>query len=586
MPLELFRQKKQTIYWIVAIVVIPSFIFAWGMGSSMQPSRGNAVRAVIDGTEYTTADFDAFYRRLSTVLGKNPTWVLYGQRIGTEHSILLCLAALEEARRAGIEVTDAEVGTFVNRSGFLAGVDTSDKAARDKAYREFLQRASISHSDFMTGVRDWLAMVKWISLTDTLPLATPQSAYIEYVRRMARFDYVSLDLHIDDATKDKAMDELLGVSEEKPEGDVEVLNAKVEQYLMDHQENRALWSDAEWRFEYLLAPFAFHTPEVDEETLKANFEANKSQFEGKAFEEVRGEVQERVIQEMQKRFAESTITVELENELLQAIATDQGSLESILQSERLVQKRGLVGGVSGDSLQPTSAFESMDALGDCLPLKMFLQQLDQSPPEAREEEVARLMRFFDDNKPPLECEKGYVRIRLLDYVPAKPQSLRDAEGNVNKQLRNKVVKLMQDERATELAKETAEEMGEKLVNAGREAFGEQLKELSAGYDQLPNPLYGASLNEPEYQRTADGWRILMLTARHLPPYGEYAAGGAQMQEQDLFAMEQRLRGRHMLLSYGFIVPGPRLQTWATEGLPRSSQNDGTARFLLVQPAQE
>lgn len=584
MPLEHFRKRKQTIYWIVAIVVIPSFVLAWGVGGALGEGPGSETRIVVDGEKASLLDVDRFHRRLRAVLGTDPRWRLsfgmpYPQDVGIKHSLLLSFAALQEAEKAGIGVDDSEIGTLIQNHRELRSASQQGKEELNKAFRRMIGEYRISHAEFMRGAREWIMISKWVTLVDSMPMATPEAAYLTHVMRKSNIDYVEVRVPITEELKLRAFDQLTGVTEENPDGDMEMLLARVEEYLANNPDDRRLYTDARWKFEYLLAPFDAFVPEISDEDVKDRYEQNKKAYGDKPFEEVRQQVQNDLVEERRRRFAKNTVDRELESFLRKAIQKESVSVDNIMQDELLVQKRGLVSGLSGEDLKPVSDLNTLESLGNCRSVKLFLEQLDQMEPEERDERIATLKENFDTSNPPLECDKGFLRIRLIDYVPSKQPALRDENGEVNSKLRNQVIEILQKEKAVELARAEAETTAEVLREQGPDAIDGNVSEASEPIYRIPAELITAGVNDPVVVPSADGMKILMITDREIPTYSDFETVEADAKAADMDSQSMRLRGQPFMIRFGIVMPGARVQRWAIEGMRFE-------RFQLLKTRQE
>ena len=178
--LDRMRQHKSWLKWSLALVVlsfvifyIPSFLGEGGTGAP-----GDAV-AVVDGSKISVAEFRRVYQAqmaaYRTAYGGNFNEALLKQ-LGIEQQLLQQLvderAALAEAERAGLSVTDAEVAA---RIVSMPAFQENGQFIGQARYRQLLsmQRPPLTIPEFEANLRKSLlidklrvALTEWITVSD------------------------------------------------------------------------------------------------------------------------------------------------------------------------------------------------------------------------------------------------------------------------------------------------------------------------------------------------------------------------------------------------------------------------------------
>ncbi len=604
MPLKHFRKRKQLIYWVTAIVVIPAFVLVFGSTGYVlrEQQRPNPEVARIGEESIPWEDFYGFqapggHGRLPAVLGGRglrfhypPNRVMailapdlqagdpdQAELVYNRVCTVLALALLREAEKAGVDVSETEVNQFVHERPYFFGVQEGKPF--EEAYKKYLKRVGLTSDEYLRGAREWLMIERYVQLTDQSLPASPSDAYVLYAREKTTCTYKKLVVRVTQAMREEAMDEIYGVTEENPEPDQKLVNVAVEKFLAKHRDDRRFWSKPKWRFEWVLAPFDALPVSLDRGDVEAFFQAHKDEYEDKTLEDgsVFEEVQKRAKREKQRAIAARTLGEELATEVRDAMKRDEKLALSDIQ-KRLGDRRGVETGVSHpEKLLATDELKLMEAeaIGASQELTGFLEDLDaMGDSEDRGERIARLQRHFDTRKEPFACERGLFRIRLLEYRPSESRSLKDEDGNIDAQLRVLVVDALQQEKAAAAARDLAETYADKIRKGEIEDF-ETLETGSKEYQELRPQLREAALGEPEIfplygDEEVTGYEILMLTDRSIPSRKSFADLPADDRQRYLRQATSLWQGNilpfHPYLRAAVIWPGPVLRQWMVQSV--------------------
>lgn len=590
--MEIFRSKQKLIYWVVFILVVPSFILLYGSGMTETSHSGpDPVVMTYRGTSYRYGDVHQFYNRLFAATG-GPLMFrdtnfrpIFGEEL--MHAAI-ALALLDEAKRTGVDVSELEIATYVRATPLFRDVE-------DKDFDRVLQRAIgttiplDTMAEYKEAVRDWLRLQKFLTLLDGSALVTEETAYLLWAQDQSLLTYSRL--HVESspyiATARMALEELPAAK----------LEERIEAYLAENPNDRSYWTLPRWGIEYILIPFDFESITVPDEEVEAEYEATKARYldddgEQKPLEMVRETVRNALVRRQGRERAHKILTDEVEMTLRRAYAragTDIAPLADIAASKAF-QTLGIQTGTRGTDLPlPTQEVTQTDALLGTHSLTMLLERinLEYTTPEKSEEERAELLhrnrsRFRGTETDraelrPIEGEKGLVLFRIADMVPAEPRKLRDEDGTLDTELRDTVLTRLTEIDAMEQARDEARSlvpMLQKGVTSGLEA---RLQTQTVPATRAPRALREARVGDVlDPRRAGDGYDILMLTNRYAPGrvVFESTEGEAEDQRRGLMK-ELTAQSRSMFGTYQpespmpwgpMILPSDRLRSFLEAAL--------------------
>ncbi|MBN2711406.1 MAG: SurA N-terminal domain-containing protein [Planctomycetes bacterium] len=576
MPLHHFRKRQKIIYWVVAIIIIPSFTLVWGVGRKAQDVNSGGDRAIVYGETVSNHDFAQFSDRLKAAVG-NPGiggmsgvqfMLPQGGSLPPEISNLFAMATLAKAEEAGIGVSMEEIGSFIRKDRRFVKFE-GDEEGLKKAIDRMLDEYRLNRAQYIKGVEEWLKIKRYVQAMDKTPIATEQTAFARYQAEKAKFTYKELTVHITEKMSQQASDNILGITKENPTGDEELFLRNAQDFLTNAQKenDRRFWTKAKWRFEYVLAPFdSLKDPKITEAELDEYYKMNKASFGEKTFEEAKDQVLEKVIREKQQDFASSTLSRgDFEEYIRNCIVNNTPpSLKDIVNLDGL-KRRNIIVGVSGDKPLTTDNLETIKEIGPSRSLVNFLNSLDRmGEGKEREDKIQKLKELFDNQNPLLESDKGCFRIRLLDYIPGKPSTLKGEDGKIDGVLRSMILLELQKKEEMRLAKIEAEKYSALVEKGEIEDFKDQITTSTVDYYKLPYVLREASLFKPVLQDSDKGCDILVLTKRELPTLAEYEAEKGKDIKTDISMVQSQMRGYDFFLNMGIVHTGARLATMLTD----------------------
>ena len=141
MIFKLLRKYVKTFLWIMAILIIPSFIL-WGVGSGIRERRRTQEAGRIFGHRVSWNDYQSAYQATEMLLALSNLGA-YAKFINPEELTWDRLILLHETKRRRISVKDDEIITYIQsmpafRSGGKEAGETSFDQGR---YEEILSRA-------------------------------------------------------------------------------------------------------------------------------------------------------------------------------------------------------------------------------------------------------------------------------------------------------------------------------------------------------------------------------------------------------------------------------------------------------------
>lgn len=539
-PLQKFRDKQKLIYWVVAIIVIPSFILL-GFIEYLRGGPGKEVIGRMGNTKYTWQEFMDFRARLRAVNGGRPIFFTisgYQPAFNEQLGEFFAMIFRDEAANYGIDVSDEEIGTFIRMQFGYAGGDGAElQRMVERAVGSTIRLNSVY--EYKMAVREWLCIKKFLEALDNTVLIPQTLAELSYGQEHTTYRYRKLfipaDQYLEEAKKE------LGAL------DKEDILARAKSFVDTHQTDTQrdaypfLWGAPKWRFDYIIVPLVVPElePQADDAKLRAHYEANKARFAAedgseRAYELVASEVAEDYRKSVREGNARATIGDEFDRFLTRQIKSAGGTdpnfeitLEMIGADSRL-SGRGLRAGVSGEQALTQEELLKNPLLENS-GIAYFLAGLDyrlrNMTPEKAAEELKTFTRSFrgmrmGNREQPISGRDSLMRVRVLEYVPGGKLALVDADGNVNQPLLDAVKEQLAGQLALSKARlKTAEAS---LVIDGEEFEGNKIAEEVSDYFGLSGnalKLRAAAVGqiiEPHQTMRPQGYEIIKLVGREFP----------------------------------------------------------------------
>ncbi len=551
MSMDMFRRKQKHIFWVITIVVIIAFVF-WGNYRFGTHETVNADIAVVNDKKVDLHEFQRFRSSLQAAAGLpiSVQGVPANETIPGLWDYLWCYMVVDEANKAGIDITDTMIGTYIRyQHPIISQVVKDNPDKLDDAVKSICMQSQISRSDFIQGVRDFLAIQAYVDNDKASTAPDDSMAYLLYALLNADMDFKILHVQPNAAMTEQAKKEIM----EKP---AEELDAAIRARIADSAADPRYRQPAKWRFSYVILPFDAVDdvkPPTDEE-VEAFYNSHKSDlYQDKTLDEVKPAVVAELEKMEQKRMAMRNLNFDIDSQL-----RDHGSMEmSELAKLAKLVNHGVKTGDTGEKLLTAKELAASDAYGKSELLEVFLDDLDNISPasqktaEQRQSVIDSWKSGFLLHEKPFETDMGLVRLRLVDYLPSQPLPVENADGAVNPQLYELALSDLVGARVAEMVNEKANntvlDVTELLEARGK---GETYEgEIAAEYDNLApmtvayrdllgNPLLlglgRMGVNEVRgplgSAYNPQGLEIDVLTERRVPSRAAFAAEPADVKK--------------------------------------------------------
>lgn len=582
--MDLFRRKQKVIYWIVALIIIPSFVLVWGVDrfGSSQPQADVAI-GTANGKPVNYVEFDAFQKRLHGALGGLPLNFSglpdAGSRSEELSKYLFAYSLLEDAKKAGLAASDLQVGTYLKNShpGISPMFNKNDPQSLEKAVDDFCRKNSLTRAELLQGIRDWQTIGNYVDADNRLASVNDETVYAFYSLNKAEVVVKRLRVVENDALREYAKDEIMA----KPE---EELQREARNHAAGKSGDVRYRTPAKWRFSWLLVPFvpaSSVSRPTDAEIQQAYDAGRTSLYESKPLEEVK----DRVVADL--------IDAEVERQTIRNFSVDvdpQLRKEADLPLEELVKltqlaKYGVTAGDTGAEALPSREVVLKFPEGTNPEFAAALEAVDTSPAEMRDSIITDLKAAFNLADRPYRGDNGLYRIRLLDYQPSTPAPLDGPDGKMNPEIFETALADMVGERATQMAREQAEETEAKVreyMIAKENGQPAPDAEFAAEFDAMPTdtvsylriadsnyamgtlPIGEVLGPRPYVEQSGErGQELIVMVDRRVPSREAFAEESEEVRDRYRAIALSNYRGGYGMTytangPAAFINPGPTL----------------------------
>ncbi|MDR3211660.1 MAG: SurA N-terminal domain-containing protein [Planctomycetota bacterium] len=532
--MELFRRKQKLVFWIVTIIIVPSFVLVWGYsGRGSAESGGDPELARVNGVSLSLSEFQRFRQRLTAAIGEIPYQVSgapENEVIPGLWSYLWSWYIISEAEKAEVGAADNLVGTYLrNTHSTVAARYRQDPSSLEAAVEAACLRNQVTRAEFMRGVKEWLTLVNYVELDSGIITGDLGSAYLLYALDRAEFDLKRLRVVPDDATREAAKQLVMA----KPESELQTeVRARIEASASDPRYRQ----EAKWRLAYVLLPMmetVQYTPDATE--IEARYNTDRDTiYSGKSLEEVRDAVAASLVQQERERLTLRNLTVDVDVELRQY---GNEPMEKLPFLTKLLEYNAKAGDTGPEPLTSREIAEK-SPLAPVPVLTGLLDMLDRLDPEFRDREIADWKAGFMFTQSPLRTEAGFIRLKLLDYQPSEPKPVDTPDGTIDPSLYEAGLTDLVAEQVDVLLRERVERIQQELAELleARRSDQEFTGEVASLFDALPveslnyrditgsNEDYqNARLGVYEFRGPLEipaanggGWELVVLTERRLP----------------------------------------------------------------------
>ena len=582
--MDLFRRKQKIIYWIVALIIIPSFVLVWGVDRFGSSQSGIDVNiGTVNGKPINYAEFEAFQKRILGALGGLPLNFAGLPDAGSQSEevskFLFAHAMLEDAKKAGLTASDLQVGTYLQNSHpvISPAFNKNDPQSLDKAADDFCRSMSLTRADLIQGIRDWQTIGNYVDTDGRLANVNDETVYAFYSLNKAEVVVKRLRIVENDALRAMAKDEIMA----KPEED---LQREARNYAAGKAGDVRYRTPAKWRFAWLLVPFvpAATVPRPSDAEIQKAYEAGKAAlYENKPLEEVRDRVVAALVEDEVERQTIRNFSVDVDPQLR---GQKDLPIEELVKLTQLA-KYGVTAGDTGPEALPSREVVMHFPDGTNLEFAAALEAVDTSPIEMRDSIINDLKTAFNLADRPYRGENGLYRIRLLDYQPSTPAPLDGPDGKMNPDLFETALADMVGEHASQMAREQAEateaqireymiakENGQPAPDADFAAEFDAMPTETVSYLQIADSNYtmgtlpiGDVLGPRPYLEPSGerGQELIVMVDRRVPSRESYAAEPDDVKDRYRAIALYNYRGGYgvtytMTGPAAFINPGPSL----------------------------
>lgn len=618
MALQQFRDKQKLIYWIISPIVILSFVLLGFTGVFEQGGAGSAPVGRYFGKSCSYNDFYAFHRDLSnlfvyqrTFIGEIDRFGRFRQVFNEPQSAFVMMALAEDARRHGVEVTDAEVGTFLRHQIQYTGNDP-------KEFRDRLERAIVTPSrrfsnvfEYQSAARENLLARKFLALIDDSIIVPETFAEIRTAQERATYSFKRA--FVPSASQAAAAAEEIG---KLPPAE---LRAKAEGFIRQNQvpEKRDqysyLWEEPRWVLEYVFVPFEVPSrePKITEEKVKNHYEAHKNDYKNEKGEVMElAAVREKVEADIRRRERDQNAMNTIKGELDAFIrrreknVVEQDELVPVTLAElnsdprlaSLALKAGDTGAkertikeIFADAALKDFAMSANYAFGELD--RQALRKMDAAAAKARQQKGATektvsearqqaLEDFLsvyrktfhghsivsDMAETPLRGESGLLKFRVVKYVPGNPRHL-EAPNAAEDKLLAEVKRALTDELTQAKARQAAEAV-QAALKEKRAPAGVEVKDVEATIFSM-SPAQGEMLSASVGDVSAPalvhvpeaGYEVWQLTGVKIPADAEIAADAARARAGLNFAFRSGMPYAPEAVASPWIIIGMRARSY-------------------------
>ncbi|MBN1809881.1 MAG: SurA N-terminal domain-containing protein [Planctomycetes bacterium] len=432
MALNWLRRHQKSVFKPLAVIVVITFVFAWGAYKGKNSGANvSGVRVSIGDRKIGDEEFTRL-SRLYTTLNRG--------RVVPQGALFRQLVRQEIAAQSGVQASPdaaSEQVTAIIKDNL--GVDSLD----EKTYRDYLMQHGVTAAEVHKVISDAMAAEELDRIVRSSVLFSDEEVFLSYRRERQELTFTYAEF-----TVAEFMDRVEAPNEE------EIAAYHKEHSEVDEDAPDALVHPSQYRILYVLADKNVFEKKVklSPEEISAHYEKLKElryrEDGGDAgdpvytpFDEVEKEVEENLRKERGRDLSSEAMDAAVKEltealgNMLQAAEDNPGTPEKELvslfadTSAKHGLKHGVIDWVTRDGLK------SLKSLGNASRMEMYLG------------ETATWSNLIPD----VRCDKGRLAASVLGVKPSSPMSLDESRGVIVRKLaRSKAVKKAEDE-ATFLA---------------------------------------------------------------------------------------------------------------------------------------
>ncbi len=573
--MDLFRRKQKLIFWIVTIIIVPSFVLVWGVGGYDGVETANFNVGTVNGKAVGYPEFEGFQKRIRAALGGLPFQFAGAPGTGTEsedlYKYLFAYSLLQDAEKSGFTASDLQVGTYLeNGHPSIAPVlDRNDPQSKERAVDALCRQMGVSRTDFVKGIREWQTIGNYIQADANLSAVNDETVFSFYSLNKAECVVKRIRFPENEATANQAREEITAMPADE-------LESRIRDYAAAHAEDAAFREPARWRFAWALTPLV--APESvmqpTEEEIRARYEQGKSYlYNDQPLSDVRDRIVSELLNQEVERQTLRNFTVDVDPQLRGANQDLQ--LDELVKLTPLV-KYAVSAGDTGPEPLPTADVVKKLPQGSEFQMRDLLSSIDgEQDAVVRDSVVNEWKGGFSMLGRPFRSDDGFFRLKLLDYQPSTPAAIDDAEGGVRPEIREQALAGMIAERAREMNRTAAEEFESRLRRyfiAKEDGNPVPDAELAASFEALPaETLSYLEITDSQYAvgrlpigdmmgplpyadpDGSTGQEIIVMAERRVPSRADFAAETDEVRAQFRGIASTNYQGN---FGFTYTISGP------------------------------
>lgn len=567
--MELFRRKQKVIFWIVTLIIVPSFVLVWGVrgGGPGNSSLPDFEMGKVNGKSFTYNEYEAFSKRIQAALGGMHFQFTGAPGVNTPTEDLwkmfFTYALLQDAEKAGATASDLQIGTYLENQHPTLMAHKGDRQALERAVNALCSQMQLSRQDFLRGVREWQTIANYLDADSNLAAVNESTIFTFYSLNKSEIGVKRVQVLETEDIKNQAKKDVM----EKPAADLE---SDVRAYVSAHSTERRYRDPSTWRLSYLFIPNGPDTSvrEPSDTDIQDFYDSNKTYlYSNKPLEEVRDQVKAAVRKTEIERQTLRNFQFDVDPQLRAQTQLDPAELVKLTQ----LAKYGAVSGDTGSELLPPAEVIKKLPAGTDLVFRTLLEDMDDRfSPAEKATFLEQWKKGYILDTPPFKAETGYFRIRLIDYQPSTPSAVNDADGKIIPGIFETAVTDMVNERVSEIVSERAAEVEQKLralMQAREKGETAPDADMAAQFDALTTEYIPyMELDEPRFALGRlivgdllgplpidNGREIVVLVERRIPDLKAYEAETAAVKSQ----LRQNVAGFYQGgIGFTYTVNGP------------------------------
>ena len=459
--MDLFRKNQKYVFYIVAAIIIPSFVLVWGV-DRMGPGGEQSVFNVgtVNGKEIKSSEFGAFQKRIQAALGGLPLQFNRlpeaGSRAEELSAYLYAYAILQDAQKAGVTASELQVGTYLDNSHPVISpeINKSDPESKNRAVDNFCRQMQISRADFLQGIRDWQTIGNYIDTDNRLMTVNDETVYAFYSLNKAEVVVKRMRFMENDDLRERAKAEIMA----KPADELE---REARNYAAGKSGEQRYRTPSKWRFTWILVPFVPASGvQISDAEIERDYQEGRTyRYGNKPLAEVRDQIVADLTRQEVERQTRRNFTVDVDPQLR---AQKDMAPDDLIKLTQVAKHGVTIGDTGPEGLAPADIIKALPE-GASLEFGSALEAIDSFAPAVRESILKELGDGYNLAGPAYRSEIGLYRLHLAEYQPSSAAQLDGPDGKMVPALYETALSDMVGERAAEMALQEAADVEAKIL---------------------------------------------------------------------------------------------------------------------------